>query len=322
MDYIVKSLRNNLTSFYYEDENIYCKIYKDNNFCNEKLIAKNVFEHYSVCIAHDSSIYLFCQSKNGDILLCHKSNENIDVKIILQNTIDSIQKVKFTALISKKELTLIYNTKTHLLMQQLDENGKWKKAETIDTYVNFPNTAYITQNTSVEHLVLFYLTPQNHLAYREINTETYSNLNTFYSLEHSVIDTSFLLKRDSLHMVCIIKNTFSYQLLYRRKDSLGFKNIKILWDSHKIEKCLIFESQNTIYISFAMNGQLYIFKSQDNGESFSDMMQYKEWFAVYIKKAIFISESTDSGILTSGVYISDFDPSNISLFPEVHKTFD
>ena len=321
MDYIIKSTENNLTTFYYRDENIYYKTYENNDFHNEKLVIKNVLDNYNAYIAHDSSIYLFCQNKNGDIILCIKNQDELTTKVILQNQSDTIHKIQFTALITKKGLTLIYNTAKHLLMQQPDKNGKWKTAETIDTYTNLPQSAYISQNTSYQHLILFYLSPENELAYREINTNEYGEKNIFYSANQRITDTSFLVGKDALHMIFIVKDTYSYQLMYRKKDSSEFSTIKTLWESPKIENCLIFGIQNTIYVSFAIYEQLYIFKSEDNGNSFSQILKYKEKFATNIKKSQFIAESIDKNIRANEVYVSALDPCEILLFPELYKDF-
>lgn len=321
MNYFVKLLNDKLIAFYYSNKSIYYKTHDGMQFKSEALLVEDVLDNFTVCLAYDDTVYLFCQNINGDVLLCTKNNNDISSRMILKNTANTIVKVNFNALVSDNAFSLIYNSESHLILQQLDSSGKWQPAAPIDKYISLPNTAYTVQNISCEHLLAFYRTPENHLVYREINTEQFGSPNIFHTTTHKIVDTSFLVMADCVHMLFIVRNMFSCQILYRKKDSSDFSNIKILWEAPNISNCLLFEIEGKLYVTFSMKGHLYMMFSENNGNTFSHIIKYKDQFGVNVKKAKYVSANQVKDHCLHEIYVSAEDPCDILLIPEIFPDF-
>jgi len=274
---------------------------------------------------------MFCQDLNGDIiaLTIKDSDRAVNRRVILKNQAGQVtQTLLHPIIISGKSLMIIFNTvgaddKSHYLMtQRLNENGQWTPETRIDKYWS---DSFDVQRVESDHLLLFYQTrgADTRLGYREITPEQQGAYNAFYATRSIIHDTSFLTTGDGVHTLFIVRNMLSNQLVYRRNLTGTFDRPVVLYESQRLENCLLFIVKDKLYVTFMSSGNLYMCVSEDNGESFSRPARYRDKLCQDPRKAYFISQSaqSDSGVFLRQVYVDPSSPWDIQIIPELFEGF-
>lgn len=330
--YIVKLNINKLLSFYYSKKNgIVYKIYENNNWSKEQIVFINALENYTVTLGYDGIIYIFCQDKYGNLNLCINKENLWSSKIILENKSNTIHTIIFNPIVTEAGLTLIYNVPSnsengnYLVTQQLSQNSKWSEPNKIDFFSNMNNCYYQVQYVGKEHLLLFYQTktPENRIGYRELTSTTQGPFNLFHMSNSYIKDHSFLTTNSEIHALYIIKSMFSSQLIYKKKSDDGFSKPIVIWESQKIENCLLFIIKNIIHVNFMVNGQLSLSTSNDGGRTFSRPTSTITKFNYKNTKAIFISESlqNEDTYYIRELYVDADNPCDIQLISDLTNDF-
>lgn len=330
--YIVKLNINKLLAFYYSKKNgIVYKIYDNNSWSKEQIVFINALENYSVTLGYDGIIYIFCQDTNGNLNLCINKEGLWSSKVILENKSNTVHTIIFNPIVTESGLTLIYNVPStnesgnYLVTQQLSENSKWSEPNKIDYFTNMNNCFYQVQYIGKDHLLLFYQTktPENRIGYRELTSTTQGPFNLFHMSTSYIKDYSFLTTNTEIHAIYIIKSMFSSQLIYKKKGDDGFSKPIVLWESQKIENCLLFIIKNIIYVNFIVNGQLSVSTSNDGGRTFSRPTSSTIKFNYKNTKAIFISEppQNENSYYIRELYVDSENPCDIQLIPELTNDF-
>lgn len=331
-NYIVRTKYKTLMSFYYTtDGGIYCKIYEDESWGKSKLIIANVREYYSVCMAENGTIYLFCQNMQGDIILCKNEENKWTQNIILKNRQGSAQNIIFNAMITDTGMSLVYNVpikneKLHYLtMQTLSDKGKWQEANRIDKIDSLPDSIFQFQPIRKNHSILFYQKrmPETNIGYREITPEKAGVFNSVHTTGYQLVDYSFLTTNNNIHFLYIIKSMFSSQIIYRRKEDYGFTNPVIIWEGQKLSNCNLCIINDDIYVSWIFNAQLYYCISHNKGDSFERPVKYKKRLSFSPKKAIYLSydKMNENDFVCRELFVDNLNVPEILFLPDFCSNF-
>ena len=329
MYYIIRTNRY-INSFYHtRQRGIMRRFFFKGRWQAEQVIAKNCRDNFTVHY-EDDIIYLFCQDSLGDItaVTINVSNGSVSRRVVLKNQSDHVLQIFLHPIILDKGLTIIYNTPSledrsnYLMTQQLNDNGLWSPASRIDKYWS---DNYEVQRLTSDHLLLFYQTRtlENNLGYREITPEKQGRYNVYYSTNYFVSDNSCLTTENGIHTLFVVKSMFSSQLIYRRNLTGEFSSPMVLYESQRIEKCLMFFIRDNLYVTFIASGYLYISMSDDKGVSFSRPVRYHNKFCQNPEVAFFInqSEQTENSMYLRHVYVDRTSPWDIQIIPEMFDEF-
>ena len=329
--YIVKAKNNRLLCFYSDiKNNIFFKEYINQNWTDEKLVISDVQNYFTVNLSQNGDIYIFCQSENGDIVLCHYFNNTFKSRVIFQNTYDKKSKLLFNSLINNDGLTLIYNIPTknlqeHILAKKSLIEKTWLQSQNIDNlFINTDNLFQI-KNISPDCFYVFYQKKEKELqlGYREINKNNIGDFNIFCKTNYNILEQSFLVLSDTIHIIYVVKTMFLNQLIYIKKDARGFSKPIIIYEGYKIKNCSLCIINKKLYINWSINNSLYYCVSENNGESFLNLLKYKNITCYELDKAHFLSfdKLNENYFICDEIYVDFNNPSNIQFIDKMFPTF-
>ena len=291
---------NQLLCFYYDydNNNIMLKKYldKNNTWSTPSVIFNNALDTYTINI-YFNQINLFCQNRFGHAFLCSYKNNNWQSKIILQSQFNYDLKIYPMININNlnQDFYLLYNIPAdknnfYLVINQL-KNNRWQPLAQIDKIYSLKN--FCVQNINNNYLIAFYIklkkSNEINLGYREINSSKQSDFNIIHSTYYKITDTSFLVTNNSIHSLFTIKNLFTKQLIYKKKQGDYFSKPIILFDSPNINNNLLLIIKNNLYACWTINNKIYFCISKDNGLNFSKPQVFMS-NTFELEKAIFLSD--------------------------------
>ena len=192
-----------------------------------------------------------------------------------------------------------------------------KLGERIDYYKPLPFEPYITQSTSPGHIVLFYQNEEGHVGYREITEKRTGTFHRFLNARDGTLqDASFLTTYDELHVLMVVRTPFSYQLLYRKKTEDVFTPPVSLWESPKIDNCLLTLIGKELHATFMIGGKLHRSISYNEGDSFGHVELYKRKFCAEPVKADFIGLAAGDWFARQ-VYVDSNAPWDVQMLPDL-----
>ncbi len=332
-NYIVRTKDDVLLSFYYSDQyELHYKLYENNKWSEKRRIIDNVKDTYSITMSSDGTIYLFCQDREGNIILCQSDSLNEWVtKVILRNQSSKIHRIFFNGLIDENGLNLIYNVPIpdedshHLMSQSVNNRGEWSEAKTIDKIISLPNKLFDMQPITKSHSLLFYQkrTPENRLGYREFTVTALSDYHIFHTTGYHILETSFLTTSNAIHVLYVVKSMFSIQILYRKKESHAFTNPIVIWEAQKLSNCMLTIIENNLYATWVSASQLYYSVSTDLGNSFKRPVKYNNRFSQTAIKANYISYEAmaEHQFVCHELYVNKDNICDILFLPDMYKNF-
>lgn len=197
-----------------------------------------------------------------------------------------------------------------------------KLGERIDYYKPFPFEPYTTQSTSLGHVVLFYQNREGHVGYREVTEKRTGPFHQFLNAKDGILqDASFLTTYDELHVLMVIRTPFSNQLLYRKKTDDVFTPPVSLWESPRIDNCLLTLIGKELHATCMIGGKLHRSISYNEGDSFGPVELYKRKFCAEPAKASFIVDTPTNGWLARQVYVDRNAPWDVQMLPDLVDFF-
>lgn len=314
MIYIVR-YENKILCFYHDGKNI---MLKHNNTAS--VIFNDARRDYSINIS-SGQLNLFCQNNFGNIFLCTYKNNNWQRKIILQNQFN--YPLRIYPLIDKNNFSLLYNMPAnknnfYLVINKLQEN-RWQPSIKIDELYGLQN--FCVQRISDNHLLVFYMTKTDaiNLGYREITSTRQSDFHLIHSTYYKITDTAFLTTNDSIHILYTVKNMFTKQIVYCKKQAHLSKPM-VLFENPNITNNLLFIVKNELYALWTINEKIYIAVSKDNGFTFHNPIVSSEFFA-NIQKAVYLSDELmhEENFFYREIYVDKNNPWQIKL--DIQKNF-
>ena len=267
--------------FDYANNNIMLKKYldKNNTWSVPSVIFNNALDTYTINI-YFNQINLFCQNRFGNVFLCSYKNNSWQSKIILQSRFNYDLKIYPIININNlnQDFCLLYNTPAdknnfYLVMSQL-KNNRWQPLAQIDKIYSLKNFCVqdLNLNLNNNYLIAFYITLKKsneiNLGYREITSNQQSDFNIIHSTYYKITDTCFLVTNNSIHSLFTIKNLFTRQLIYKKKQGDYFSKPIVLFESTNINNNLLLIIKNNLYVCWTINNKIYFCVSKDNGLSF------------------------------------------------------
>ncbi len=330
--YIVRLENNSLMCFYYlKNEGIICKSFENNKWQHKQTVINGCRSHFTVSLDKKGNIYLFCQDTYGNIVLCTNSSGSFSSKIILENKSQRIYTISINPIISDEGISIIYNVpnpeerNNFIVFQTLTKKGQWSPPIRIDVFYPVGSRLFNVTNVTNEHVLLFYqtITGEYNLGYREVTQNAQSTYHVFHSTKNQITDAAYLTSETTIFMIYIVKSMFSYQLIFRKKATSQFSNPVVVWEAQSIEKCLLFFTNEMLYITFTNNGQLFFSISSDMGNTFSRPQRYRNKFCLNPVKAVYLSQvkQNEKNYLLSEVYVDSASIWDIQLLPDLYEDF-
>ena len=325
-NYILKNKNNEILSFYYGEERaIYCKKLDSNNNQITSKIIQDVTDCFTVTLSPNKDIYIFCQTYNGDIILCRLEENSFKNKILFKNKNEVSQNILFQPIFFKGNMSLIYNTtvpnnnNSFLSIKTLVGGKNWTNTENIDTFTPLSNNIFYIQKITEENIVLAYQKKNKdiQIGYKEIKNGNISDFITIHKTGYQIVDYSFVCFQNTIHYLYVIKSLFSSQVIYKKKDENGISSPIILFEGQKIKSCNINILENNLYCSFIVNSTLYYCQSEDFGNSFLGISKYRKPISQDVIKARFITDNNIGNSSINDVYIDSRNSLNIYLLPEI-----
>lgn len=324
-NYILKTKKSEILSFYYGSERaIYCKKLDSNNYPITSKVIEDVTDYFTVSLDKNDNIYIFCQNLYGDIILCKLEENTFKNKVVFKNTNGDQQNVIFKPIFFNDNMSIIYNvpiknSKDEFLSVKTLVGGKsWTNSENIDTFSPFLNNLFHVQIVNEDNLILAYqkVGRDIQIGYKEIKNGNIYDFIVFHKTGYNIVDYSFLAYKETVHFIYIVKNLFSSQVIYRRKDINGLSNPIVLFEGQKIKSCTLSILENKLYAMFIVNNILYYSQSEDLGLSFLGVSKYRRTITQDVGKAIFISNQNIGDSCLNEIYLDTKNTLNISFLPE------
>jgi|GEM_PF-2535503 len=332
-NYIVRQSNDRLTCFFSSNESsILYRTYENDKWSVIKELLTDTLDKFTVTVAQNGTIYIFCQNLDGDIVLC-TCDENLgewSSKIILKNHAEKNHTILFHPIMRPNGLCILYNAPSpdgnfQLVSQNLDDSGSWTSPAPIDDIAKSKGTIFEVQHVTSEHLLVFYQSSrsENNIGYREVTSNKWSDFKPIHLTSYQILDTSFMTTNGSIHALYVVKSMFAHQILYRQKTAEGFSAPLVIWEGQKMENCLLFIANNVIYATFRYRSQMFISHSKNNGKSFSRPETYKNKLSSGQKKAIYISElpMSENEFFARELYVDDSKPWDIQILPKIYEQF-
>lgn len=331
--FVLQTKDNHLWYFFYSNYNSICySLYSNKHWSNPVTVIKDVNYNFSVNLTDEDGIYVFCQDKLGNVVLCLYEDEKWNSKIILENKADEIHDINFQILFSNQSLDLMYSMpilgeKNAQLIYHSKDNNKWTSPQILDTIIPFKYRPFILQKITNNHNIAFYEKRGNDcaLGYREFSStlKKWGNFNPFHSTSYTYIDQSFLTTENTIHVLYIVKTSFSYQLIYKYKNGSEWSPQLIIYECNKIDICSLFILDNQLWIIWYINSQLYTCISQNLGKTFTKPTRYQGNYITIPIKASFISniKQKEEKLYLREILLYDQPIPELLLIPELYPDF-
>lgn len=326
--YILKE-NNNICAFYYgENKSIYTQKVRNNQIFKEKIID-NCLNYFSVSLDKEGKIYIFNQDLDGNIILATSKNIDTDFNIfnLVQNENNTTNLTFLNPLFFENNISLIFNKNANnnsknnfLSVKTMWENNKWSEAENIDIFSIGNSCIYEIENINEKDAILVYEKKDNELqlGFKEIIDGKISPFYQIHKTGFQIVDFSVLTVNEEVHFLYILKNLFSSQVVYRKKNSYGLTNPIVLFEGQKLRDCCIFLIENKIYCTCISGNSIIYSISNDFGNNFSNQMYYKKLVNQDIVKAKFLSKNNkEKSTILNHIYVDYKNPISVQFIPDI-----
>ena len=328
--YIVRMADGRLLAFYHTDSlGITMKSHEGGRWSKPSCVAPDALSNFTVSTDRQGVLYLFAQDTAGDVYLYRLNKGEWKSRLILKNPGDNLSPLHIYPIMSDNGMSIIYNHTSgtdagRLILQSIDDRGKWQTPQSIDAYV--PSVVpFSVRAITPSHALLFYAkkSADSTIGYVEVGPDRATSFNTIFSTNQRISDTSFLVTHDSLHSLLIVRGHFSSQVIYRRKADTEFSTPIVLAESQQLGNCLLMFVSGKLMAFFMMGGQLVCASSSDHGQTFSAASRCTNKFCAVPIKAAYISQMPmETGdFFVCQVYVDRNNVSDIQLLPDMHEDF-
>jgi len=342
-------MADRLLAIYYSDTSgIVYRSFEGGRWGKATPIAPGAHSNFTVSIDRNGTLYLFCQEANGDVHLYRLRQGEWKSRVMLKNPGNKQARLHIHPLLYDDGMSIIYNSVigegSALMLQSMDERGKWYPPERIDSYSQMGGTgiadARLGADFSVvpvapDHALIFYARNAGEpaIGYVEASPTRTTTFNTIYSTGSKIIDTSFLVTNDSLHVLLVVRGMFSSQLIYRKKSSASFSAPVVIAEGAQISSCLLMFVSGILYAYFMVGGQagfgqesstqLAYSSSADVGETFSRAARYTNKFCAAPVKSTYISHvpMDEGGFFARQLYVDRNNVADVQLVPDMYEEF-
>lgn len=287
----------------------------DRNYISSSLIIENVISNFTICV-QGGEVFVFCKNIYGDIILCRSSNindtfnNNINFSnIILFKDLSNL----FYPIFLNSNLSLIYNNYNNSMLSikstKVDLNNNfinfnnfnWNSPENIDlinstpipnsneySNLNLLDLYKVHQTNFILSYIKFKSNKELQAGFKVISNGALSDFIIFHKTSHQLVDYSIICFNNKIHIIYIIKNLFSTQVIYRSYYNNILSNPVLLFEGQKIKMCCACVINNKVYCQFIIGNTLYYLISEDYGNNFSSVMKYKRSVSQEIQKIKFL----------------------------------
>ncbi len=331
--FILQTTNNNLWYFFYSPDGSICySIYSNKHWSNPVTVVSDVSYNFSVNLTSDDDIYVFCQDSSGNVMVCLYKDKEWTQKVILENKSNEIHNINFQILFNNQTLDLIYSMpiaekNSQMVYQYKDSNNKWTSPQILDTIIPFKFTPFAIQKVNDNISVVFYEKKGSEcsLGYREFSPtlKKWGNFNNFHTTSYMYVDQSFLTTEDTIHVLYIVKTTFSNQLIYKYKSGSDWSSPIMLYEANKIDICSLFIVDNQLWAIWYINSKLFTCVSQNLGKTFNKPSRYQGNYIANPMKANFITniKQKEEKLYLREILLCDYPIPEILLIPHLYPDF-
>lgn len=297
--FIVQTSDNDLWYFFYSpDKNICYSICSNKQWSEPITVIEDVNYNFSLNLSKNDDIYVFCQDLFGNVILCLYQEQRWSFKKILENKSSDIYDIGFQMIFDAQSFNLIYSmpivgeNSAQLVYHSVD-NSKWSSPQILDNIIPFKSIPFILQKINSNLYLAFYEKQGKNrsLGYREFSTvlKRWGKFNPSNETLSTYLDQSFLSTDDTIHTLYILKNNFSYQLVYKYKKGEQWSVPYILYENNKIDICSLFMVENQLWIVWCVKSYIYTCISYNMGKTFSKANRYTRQNIELPVKALFLT---------------------------------
>lgn len=343
--YILRQSNGNIYRIFYDDKKgIVYKIFTKGFWSEEEIVCENSINSFYAVLGMNDYIYLFCQDKSMNIVLCVYNNTGWNNKIIFFSKSNIKYSVNIKAALYKNDIHVFYTVPSNIpehdvLIHQISLNGsEWSTPKPVDL-LSFQNKEYSICQDISGNILAFYETGNEEfiLGYKKysVNSGIWSEFYTFDKNSSNFKDFSMIVKNSIIHSLYIKDENCNSILIYTFKNSKTSYSFT-LSNTTKIYSCCLFLLDDNIWALWRDENGFYGAYSKNNGETFSIPKLYSNLTGIdsikinlinndnEIKKHILINEAFINNLSSFDILIiSDIYPSiNDAFSPESSMILD
>ena len=285
-----------MSIYHIAEAGICVRAYETGGWGKPKALLPGARGGFTASAAADGRIYVFAQDAEGSMHLCTGGADGWNEQTILRSRVNAAYTTYFHALVSDAGMHLLYNMPSgvkngqQLVSQRLGADGQWGAANPLGGVTPIGGRLFRTQAIGPGHMLLLCQScePDCNLGYREVTMDRVGGLRVLHTTGYQIADTSFLATPDCLHALYIVKSPFSCQLMYRRRDGVGFTDPVVLWEAQRMDSCLLYFAEGRLQACCMSGGQIYACAAGESG-AFSRPVRMRAAFASEPMKAEYLS---------------------------------
>ncbi len=305
---------------FYKNGSVFIREY--NNAEDEVLrVSENVLPSFSVC-NDNGNIVVIVKKTDGDVFICRYKNKKWEERRFLRA--QPYGNTKFYIHTNRDRTDILYNCPSGVKGEEKLNavsfaDKKWQMPVAAETLNPFSPSPYMVTNITHYHLLVFCNKPGYGLVMKEI---LLSPLKTgkavsLFTPDALILDVSSVVVGDTVHIAFIAGGRRGNSLIYKKKNGKGFTENRVIWENGRINSCIVFVSEDRLWIMATVGNAVFCTFSDDNGDSFGAVFRYKTKLTSSITKAEFVScHKTDH----SEVYVYS-DTNEIAFMDEFCKDF-
>lgn len=305
---------------FYKNGSIFIKKY---NSAEDKVlrVSDNVLPSFSV--GNDNgTLVVIVKKTDGDVYICRYKNKKWEERRFLKA--HPYINTKFYIHTNKDRTDILYNCPTDIRGEEKLNtvsfvDKKWQMPVVVESITPFSTSPYMVINITPYHLLVICKKNEDGLVMKEMLFSPLKIGKTvpLFPSDAMILDVSAVVVRDTVHIAFVAGGRRGNRLIYKKKNSEGFTENRVIWENSRISSCIVFVSEDRLWIVATVGNSVFCTFSDDNGENFGSVFRHKTKLLPSVTKAEFVSCSKAD---YSEVYVYS-DTNEIALMEEFCKDF-
>lgn len=328
---VIRQANGNVCKIYYKvNKGIVHKIFSKGLWSQEEEVYENTVNNFYVVLGLDDYIYLFCQDKSMNIVLCIYDNTAWTSKIIFFSKANVNYSVNIKAALYKNDIYVFYtipssNPGYDVLIHQTSINGnEWSSPKPVDL-LSFGSKNYSIEQDDSGNIFAFYEKGNRefNLGYRKlsINSGIWSEFYTFDKNSFHFKDFSIILKNNCIHILYIRDENYYSVLTYTCKNTKTSYSFT-LSNTTKIYSCCLFLLDDHIWTLWKDANGFWGAYSTNNGENFCIPKLYNNLSGPNPIKINFLNNDNEikKHLFIKEAFINDLSSFDILVIPDIYPS--
>ncbi len=292
------------------------------------IVCENIYGNFSAELINDGSQYAVYVKGKDETVWMFKGDKHLWDGEVLRT---EYRNASYQAALHNDTLHFLYEVDSkpgvsEIRVEEMPEYGVWKVSEPLDT-TPITDIPFKLKKIANGHYIVFYQRKgtETLAGYREISLANgkRGHFKTVLSTIYRIKDYSFLVTEDAIHYLCIVRNSYNSQLVYRKKEGSSFDVPIAICESPRMDSCLLFILKEQIWAVYISGNSIFISISEDTGKTFKKPSRFRISAPDKITKGTFLTNTKQSEkkLYINEIYCDSKNPGNILIFPDIYDGF-